>query len=308
MPQSPHGWIGDTAPIEARQETPLIAVPNVSEGRDAATLDAIGAAFTDAGARLLNRHEDPDHHRAVYTLAAAPGALAPALVAGAREAVARIDVNTPRGAHPHVGAIDVVPVVHVTDALRGAACAEALVVASDLADELDLPVFLYGELAGGRSRAELRSGGIERLAQRMASGELAADFGPQAPHPSAGATLVAARPPLVAFNVELAPPASFADARRIAEEIREGGAAGLAGVRAIAVELTSRGGTPQVSTNIEDPAAVPLAEVVEAVRRHVAVLAAEIVGLVPRAALEGFPEDVALPGFEASRQVIEDLI
>ena len=283
----------------------LLAVPNVSEGRDDATLDAIGEAFA-TGARVLDRHCDADHHRAVYSLAGAPGSLSAALLAGAREAVARIDLRGPRGQHPHVGAIDVVPLVHVRDAERGAACAEALVTAELLGDELHLPVFLYGVLAGGRTRAEVRRGGIANLAARIADGELRADFGPRRLHRSAGAVLVCARAPLVAFNLELAAPAHLGTAREIAESIREGGREGLPGLRAIAIELRSRGGVAQVSMNVEDPLALPLAAVVEAVSRHADIGGAEIVGLAPRGALEGFPAWLELRGFDPARQIIEN--
>jgi glutamate formiminotransferase/glutamate formiminotransferase/formiminotetrahydrofolate cyclodeaminase len=285
----------------------LLAVPNVSEGRDSETLDAIGAAFTAAGcSRLLDRHEDPDHHRAVYSLAGEPGILSAALLAGAAEALARIDLRAPRGQHPHIGAIDVVPLVHVSDAERGAACAEALVTADLLATELGLPVFLYGVLAGGRTRAELRRGGIENLARRIEAGELKPDYGPHRLHPSAGAVLVSARPPLVAFNLELEPPADLETARSIAAAIRESGDEGLPGLRAIGIELESRDSAAQVSMNVEDPHAVALASIVEAVARHADVAAAEIVGLVPRAALEGFPAEVAIRGFDPARQIIEN--
>ena len=278
----------------------LLAVPNVSEGRDLAVLDAIGAAFEAGGARLLDRHADFDHHRAVFTLAAQPGALATAVLAGVREAVDRIDLTRHAGEHTRVGAVDVAPIVFLEPADRGAACAEALVLADALAG-LDLPVFLYGALAGGRTRAELRRGGPEALAARIAAGELAPDAGPARLHPTAGAVLVAARPPLIAFNVELAPPATLATARQIAAQIREGGPEGLAGVRAIGLRLP-RGGIVQVSTNVEDHAATSPAQVVEAVRRHAPVAGAELVALAPRAALEGFPPDVPL----RNRALIED--
>jgi glutamate formiminotransferase/glutamate formiminotransferase/formiminotetrahydrofolate cyclodeaminase len=283
----------------------LLAVPNVSEGRDDATLDAIGEAFA-TGARVLDRHCDADHHRAVYSLAGAPGSLSAALLAGAREAVARIDLRAPRGQHPHVGAIDVVPLVHVSDAERGAACAEALVAAELLGGELHLPVFLYGVLAGGRTRADVRRGGIANLAARIADGELKADFGPRRLHRSAGAVLVCARPPLVAFNLELAAPAHLGTAREIAESIREGGREGMPGLRAIAIELRSRGGVAQVSMNVEDPLALPLAAVVDAVSRHADIAVAEIVGLAPRSALEWFPAWLELRGFDPARQIIEN--
>jgi glutamate formiminotransferase/glutamate formiminotransferase/formiminotetrahydrofolate cyclodeaminase len=283
----------------------LLAVPNVSEGRDPEVLEAIADAFA-SGARVLDRHADADHHRAVYSLAGAPGTLSQGLVAGAQEAVARIDLRAPRGQHPHIGAIDVVPLVHVSDAERGAACAEALLTADRLGGELRLPVFLYGALAGGRTRAELRRGGIANLAARIADEELTPDYGPRRLHPSAGAVLVCARPPLVAFNLELAAPAHLGTAREIAESIREGGREGLPGLRAIAIELVSRQRTAQVSMNVEDPLALPLAAIVDAVSRHADIAAAEIVGLTPRAALAGFPAELELRGFDPARQIIEN--
>jgi glutamate formiminotransferase len=270
----------------------LLAVPNVSEGRDAAVLDAIGAAFVAAGARLLDRHADPDHHRAVFTLAGEPGALHAALEAGARAAIERIDLTRHEGLHPNVGAIDVAPVVYRTPAQRGAAVAEALVLADDLG-RLGLPVFLYGALAGGRTRAELRRGGAEGLARRIAEG-LIPDFGPPTMHPTAGATLVAARPPLVAFNLELAPPATEDDARRIAVLLRESGAEGLPALRAIGLSLTAREGVAQVSCNVEDHEALPLAELLAAVERHAVVAEAELVGLAPEAAFAGWPDRVPI--------------
>jgi glutamate formiminotransferase / 5-formyltetrahydrofolate cyclo-ligase len=278
----------------------LLAVPNVSEGRDAAVLDAIGAAFAAGGARVLDRHADPDHHRAVFTLAAPPGELAGALATGAREVLDGIDLRSHAGLHPCVGALDVAPVVHRDATQRGAAVAEALVLA-DALGELGLPVFLYGALAGGRSRARLRAGGLEGLAARMADG-LRPDFGPPAPHPTAGVTLVAARPPLVAFNLELAPPAGLEDARRIAAAVREGGAEGLPGVRAIGLLLAAAGGLAQVSCNVEDHEAVALVALLQAVERHAQVAAAELVGLAPRDAFDGWPERVPI----RNRATIED--
>ena len=322
---------------------PLIAVPNVSEGRVRATIDAIAKAFTAQGkSRLLDVHSDVDHHRSVFTLAGVQGELSEALLAGARVAVERVDVGEGRdpadiGEHPHVGAVDVMPLVYLDAARRGAACAEALVVAHELGEGLGVPVLLYGELARGRARGELRRGGVRTLAARLSSGELHSDFGPSRLHPTAGATLVAAREPLVAFNLELAAPAGVEDARRIASLIREGGREGLEGVRAIGVALRRAGrddergdvgshdggtrartrahGAPpgervvaQVSMNVERPLEVPLRAVVEAVRRHARVARAEVVGLVPRAAMEGFPADVALGAFDADAHVIENAL
>jgi glutamate formiminotransferase len=243
------------------------------------------------GARLLDVHTDPHHHRSVFTLAGEPGRLHEALLEGAREAVARIDLSAHAGVHPRVGVLDVAPVVHRTDAERGAAVAEALLLAHRLGRDLGLPVYLYGALAGGRARSTLRAPG--------ALAGLAPDYGPPLLHPTAGATLVAARAPLVAFNVELAPPATLEDAKRIAAAIREGGPEGLPGVRALGLEA---GPLVQVSTNIEDHTRVTAAEVVAAVARQAAVSGAELVGLAPAAALEGL--DVPL----RNRRTLEDHI
>jgi glutamate formiminotransferase / 5-formyltetrahydrofolate cyclo-ligase len=280
--------------------TTLLAVPNFSEGRDRASIDAIGAAF---GRPPLDVHFDPDHHRTVFTLAGGPGELAGAVVAGARRALELIDVTSHDGAHPHVGAIDVAPIVYLDDADRGAATAEALVLADMLGDQLGLPVFLYGDLAGGRTRAELRRGGLTALAERIRNGEQRPDFGPRDLHATAGAVLVTARPPLVAFNVELAPPATLDDARAIAALIREGGAEELPSVRAIGIWLGHRG-IAQVSTNVEDHRRTALADVVEAVRRHAPVARAELVGLAPRAAFHQFPENLPVD----NKRLIEEAI
>lgn len=285
-----------------RSARTLLAVPNVSEGRDQITIDAIATAFS-GDARLLDVHTDPDHHRSVFTLAAGPGRLAEAIASGAREAVARIHLHKHEGVHPRVGALDVAPIVYLSEHDRGAACAEALVLADRLGDELELPVFLYGVLADGRARAEIRRGGPDALAQRIDRHEIRPDFGPPRLHPTAGATLVAARPPLVAFNVDLAPPADLETARSIAARIREGGTEGLPAVRAIGLHLAHQG-VAQVSTNIEDPLRTPLAAVVDAVARYATPLRTELVGLAPKAAVAGFPPDVPL----ANQRLIETLL
>jgi glutamate formiminotransferase len=290
------------------RELPLLTVPNVSEGRDAATITAIGRVFEQSPTRLLDVHTDPDHHRSVFSAAGRPGQLAPTLRKAAQVATERIDLRTPRGLHPHVGAVDVVPIVHLDKQSQGSACAEALMVADLIAHDLGIPVFVYGALAGGRTRAELRRGGLPILTARMRTGELRPDFGPTAPHPSAGATLVAARPPLVAFNLELAAPATLETAREIARRIREGGSEGLPGLRAIGLQLAARADVAQLSMNVENPHDLPLRTVVEVVRRHAEPITAEIVGLAPRAALEGFPADLPIPGFDPARHLIEDAL
>ena len=280
--------------------TTLLAYPNFSEGRDAARIATLTAAL---GAGLVDVHVDPDHHRTACTVLGRPGELAEAVLGGARAAVELVSLDAHEGVHPRVGALDVAPIVWLDDADRGAACAEALVLADRLAAELGLPVFLYGALAGGRTRAELRRGGRDELGRRIASGELRPEFGPPGLHPTAGATLVAARPPLVAFNVVLDASATLDDARAVAAAIREGGEAGLPGVRAIGVWLPGRG-VAQVSTNLDEPRRVSAAEVLAAVARRVSVAGAELVGLAPEAALREFPSDVALTG----RATIEDAL
>jgi glutamate formiminotransferase len=280
--------------------TTLLAVPNISEGRDRATVAAVAEAF---GLPVLDVHTDPDHHRSVFTLAGPPGQLAYAVVHGAAEATRRIDLEAHHGLHPWVGVVDVAPIVFLAPGDRGAACAEALVLGDALGEQLRLPVFLYGALADGRTRAELRRGGPTGLAARMEAGELTPDFGPPKLDPGAGAVLVGARPPLVAFNLELEAPATLADARRVAAAIREGGTEGLRGVRAIGLWL-EHAGVAQVSTNVEDHERVPLARVVQAVSRHFDVRAAELVGLAPAAAFKGFPTDVQV----RNKRLIEDAL
>ena len=282
----------------------LLSVPNVSEGSRPSAVDAIARAF--GRAQILGVHSDPDHGRSVFTLAAGQGDLAAALVAGARAAVELIDLRGHGGRHPHVGAIDVVPVVHLDDERRGPAVAEALTTAALLGDELELPVFLYGALATDPSRverADLRRGGPEGLARRIAAGELVPDYGPPRLDPRSGAVLVTARPPLVAFNVDLASD-DVELARRIAAGLRESGG-GLPGVRAIGLSLPARG-RAQVSTNVHDHRAVPLAEIVARVRAHAEVAEAELVGLAPAAAFDGFPDDVPLRDFDPRRDLIEN--
>ena len=285
----------------------LLGVPNFSEGRDGGLIERVTGQFA-AGTRLLDSHSDPIHNRTVLTLAGRPRAVGESLVRGAGACLMTIDMRRHEGAHPCVGALDVCPLVWTTAADRGAARTEALGVAEAIA-AAGVPVFLYGELASAperRERAFFRAGGIERLSERMVTGEIRPDLGPPAPHPSAGTTLVTARAPLAAFNL-LLEGAGMDGAQEIAASLRESGG-GLPGVRAIAVDLGAAGA--QISTNVHDPVAVPLVAVVERVRalaraEGAYVGACEVVGLVPEAALEGFPEDVAVPGFDPALHVIE---
>lgn len=285
----------------------LLAVPNLSEGSDEQRLGRLQTAF-GRGVKLLDRHTDSDHDRTVFTLAGQPGRLLEALIAGAEEALETIEMGSYRGVHPAVGALDVCPLVWLDPADREAARREAVAVAEQIAG-LGVPVFLYGELArdpGRAERAYFRNGGLPELWLRMEAGELRPDFGPPLPHRNAGATLVTARPPLAAFNVEL-DSGDLELARAVAAGLREAGE-GLPGVRAIGLVLGS--GRGQVSTNVHDPLTVSLAAVVERVRELAAPLGArpleaELVGLVPEAALAGYPEDVPMRGFDPDAHLIE---
>jgi glutamate formiminotransferase / 5-formyltetrahydrofolate cyclo-ligase len=284
-----------------------IAVPNFSEGRDAEATDAIAAAFSP-GVELIDRHSDAAHNRTVLTIVGGPDSMRQALISGARACIERIDMTVHEGEHPCIGALDVCPLVWLRRESRDAAAELALEVAIAIGD-LGVPVFLYGELASDERRRErsfARQGGMATLAERMQSGELKPDFGPTAPHPTAGATLVTARPPLAAFNIEL-DTADVEIARAIASQLRESGG-GLGGVRAIGTDLGERA---QVSTNIHDPVAVPLGAVIEEIRALAALhgtrpVAGEVVGLVPAAALRELPEDVPLRGFDPALHVIEN--
>jgi glutamate formiminotransferase / 5-formyltetrahydrofolate cyclo-ligase len=288
-------------------ETPLlIAVPNVSEGRDPAVLERLEGSVGPA--RVLDVHVDPDHNRAVFTLVGRQGALAAGLVGLAKAAVANIDLRTHDGVHPHVGALDVMPVVWLDAERRGAACAEALTAAALVGEDAEVPVFLYGDLATRpqhTERAWLRRGGPAGLAGRIESGELVPDYGPRRIHPTAGAVLATARRPLIAFNVDLVSD-DVELAKSIAAELREADG-GLPGVRALGLYLAARG-RAQVSTNVHDHLAVPLAEIVERVRARAPIAEAELIGLAPRAAFDGFPDDVPLHGFTPERHILEEAL
>jgi len=289
-------------------ENRLLAVPNVSEGADAGL---IGELRSSLGSRvtLLDEHSDPVHDRTVFTLAGDEAALLPALIRLAGVAIERIDLSRQVGAHPRIGAIDVCPIVWHHEALRSRAVGLAGAVAGRLG-ELGVPVFLYGELASTperRERSYFRRGGHVELTRRMREGELVPDTGPGVAHPSAGGVLVTARPPLAAFNLELAPGATLADGEAIATRLREAGG-GPVGVRAIAIRMAPD--RIQVSTNVHDPLAVPLADIVAAVRRlgeplGTRPVAAEIVGLVPAAALAGWPAGLPIVGGDGTTRTIE---
>jgi glutamate formiminotransferase len=287
-----------------------LAAPNCSEGAHEPTIEALADAVRSAGARLLDLHADPDHNRCVISAAGSPFALEDAMVALAGECLERIDLRRQTGVHPRVGALDVVPIVALVPEDLPIACELALAVANRIADDLALPVFLYGAVASHPDRVRphhFRQGGLDWLESEVAEGRIIPDFGPRRLHPSAGCVLVGARPPLIALNVWL-PEATAVDARVIAARVREAGG-GLPGVRALGFYLPEAG-MAQVSMNLEDYTVTSPAQAVEAVRREAARLGveggdSELVGLIPGAALRGSsPGALRLRGFRPG-QVLE---
>lgn len=285
-------------------------VANVSEGRNAAVIEAIAAALRSTGARLLDLHTDADHHRSVFTLAGSLAAVEDAALVLATECVARIDLRRHDGVHPRMGALDVVPFVPVAGATMVDCVGLARRVGARVAAELEVPVYLYGEAAvrpERRSLSALRGRGLSALGERMKGGEFAPDFGPASPHPTAGATAVGARSVLIAYNV-LLETADVAIARRIAAAVRES-QGGLCGVQALGFFLSTRG-RAQVSMNLVGP---HLPRVVDVFRRvsdlaetfGVSVRASEIVGLAPRAALKGASRENLLLGDDLAAHALE---
>jgi glutamate formiminotransferase len=281
----------------------LEAVPNVSEGRDRAVVDAIRDAFATS-AQLLDVHADPDHHRSVFTLAASRESLIEALVAGAARAVELIDLRRHEGVHPRIGAVDVVPLVPLRADDLGEAIDAARDTARQLGEELGLSVFLYGEGAGGRRPVFFRRGGLAELERRVTSGELAPNYGPRRLDPRSGATLVGARKPLVAYNVVLDTD-DVEVARRVASLVRES-SGGMPGVQAIGLRLP-RAEHVQVSMNVVDLDRSSLHEVFRRVEREaqalgVEVAGGELVGLVPEHVLhDAWEAGAEVPGVDETR-------
>ena len=282
---------------------PLESVPNVSEGRDARTLAALREAFS-APARLLDVHADADHHRSVFTLVGSGEELVETLLSGIRCATERIDLRRHAGAHPRIGAADVVPVVPLSPTDEDEAREAALSLADRVAAELDLPVFFYGRLTEDlREPAFFRRGGPEELQRRVEAGELRPDRGPDVLHPSAGGVLVGVRRPLVAFNVNLRSDDAEA-ARAIARVVRERDG-GFRGVRALGLDLP-RAGLVQVSMNVTDWQAAALHEIVhrivaEAEAHGIEVAGSELVGLMPAgAAIEAAGSALKIEGLDPS--------
>jgi glutamate formiminotransferase len=291
----------------------VVCVPNFSEGRRTEVIDAICDALAGVpGARLVYRQADAEHHRLDTTVVGLPDAVRASAMAGARAAVALIDMDEHRGGHPRMGAADVIPFVP----LRAISMEEVVEIArgfaKELADALDLPVYLYGQAAAVPEReslAEVRMGELEGLREAVERGERLPDFGPHRIG-RAGATAVGARKPLVAFNVYL--DGSAEDAKEVARSVRES-SGGLRAVRAIGFAVPERGGVT-VSMNLVDVEVTGIAAAFDAVseraaERGMAVRTSEIVGLVPAAALApGLEDHVRLEGFDATTQVLERLV
>jgi glutamate formiminotransferase / 5-formyltetrahydrofolate cyclo-ligase len=293
---------------------PLIeCVPNVSEGRDATIIGQLASAVERSGAALLDMHTDVDHHRSVFTIVGEPEVVERSVLALGRTAVELVDLTKHRGVHPRIGAIDVVPFVPLRGLSMREAVASAHRVGLVLAADCDVPVFFYAEAAARRDRRDLpsvRKGGFEQLAGRLCAPAWRPDAGPVVPHPTAGATVVGARRPLIAFNAVL-DSGDLVVAQAVARAIRTS-SGGLAAVQAMGVLLESRG-LAQVSMNLLDygltsPRTVSERLELEAGRRGTGVREYELVGCAPAPAFEHWPANLAaVAGLKATQLLDPDL-
>jgi glutamate formiminotransferase len=287
------------------------SVPNISEGRRPDVVAGIADALRAVpGLHVLDVQSDAAHNRSVLTLAGDIEPLAAAIPRLFERAIAAIDLRQHRGEHPRVGAVDVVPFIPISGATMADSVALAKRIAADVAARFGVPVFLYEEAASSpmrRNLEDIRRGEFEGLAAKMTEPGWAPDFGPRAPHPSAGASVIGARMPLIAYNINLATD-RLDVAKKIASAVRMSGG-GLRFVKAMGVALEDRG-IVQVSMNLTNYEQTPMFRVFELVRREaerygVQVLESEIVGLVPQAALTAAAEYyLRLAGFSAD-QVLE---
>jgi glutamate formiminotransferase len=282
-------------------ESLLESVPNFSEGSRPETLDALADAIRGtAGVWLLDRTADPDHQRSVYSLAGYPGRVMTAVEQAVEVAIERIDMRTHRGSHPRIGAVDVIPFVPLGDSTMAQCIDGARTFGARLADRFGLPVFLYAEAALRSDRrllADLRRPGFEGLAEAMREPDHVPDFGPSRPHPTAGATIVGARPFLIAWNIQLST-TDVRIARRLASRVRERDG-GLPAVQALGIDLPSQG-CVQLSMNLLDHARTPLWLVWERVAdlaraEGVSMLDSELIGLAPAQALLDVAEHIGVP-------------
>ena len=291
--------------------SPLLeCVPNVSEGRAAHILESIADAVrTVPGITLADIHADPDHHRSVFTLVGPPRAVEQAALALASAVFAEVDMRRHHGMHPRLGALDVLPFVPLRDVTMADAAAMARRVGQEIAAAHQLPVYLYGAAATRperRTARDIRRGEYEGLPARLADPAWAPDLGPATFVPRLGAVMAGARDVLIAYNVWLLS-RDLDAARAIARTIRES-SGGLPAVQALGIRLEQRGAV-QVSMNLVDYRRTGIGQaydavIAEAARRGIRSDRAELVGLTPRAALEGRPPDtVGLPGLGAARYI-----
>ena len=286
-------------------------VPNVSEGRRPDVVEALVAAIGRVpGVRVLDYSSDASHNRSVLTLAGAAAPLKNAILALVDRALGAIDLRSHTGEHPRVGAVDVVPFVPIEGASMADCVALAKETAAEVAQRFGVPVYLYEEASDNPARKNLediRRGEFEGLAAKMARPEWRPDYGPAAPHATAGAIVIGARMPLIAYNINLATD-RLDVAKKIAAGIRHS-SGGFRYVKAMGITLEDRG-VVQVSMNLTNFEKTPIFRVFETVKREAArygvnVLESEIVGLVPAAALVRAAEHfLQLEGFTAD-QVLE---
>jgi glutamate formiminotransferase / 5-formyltetrahydrofolate cyclo-ligase len=287
-------------------------VPNVSEGRRADVVATMAEAIRQVpGVRLLNHSSDASHNRSVFTMVGDAAGLEAAIMALFERAMADIDLRSHRGEHPRMGAVDVVPFIPIEGATMADCVVLARKVGAAVAGRFSVPVYLYEEASANPARRNLediRRGEFEGLAAKMASEGWTPDFGGPGPHPTAGAAVIGARMPLIAYNINLATD-RLDVAKKIAAAIRFS-SGGFRYVKAMGIALQDRG-IVQVSMNLTNYEKTPVFRVFEAVRREAArygvdVLESEIVGLVPSAALADAAEYyLRLAGFTRD-QVLEN--
>ncbi len=265
-------------------------VPNLSEGRNLETVERIADVVRSKGCHVLDIHTDADHNRSVLTIVGGPGDVVRGIVSMVEAAIPLIDIRSHEGAHPRIGAVDVVPFVPLESSSLVQCVTAAKEAGATIGEVLEIPVYLYGAAAScadRRNLADVRREGLRGLAERIKDGAGRPDFGPACVHPTAGAVAVGARDFLVAYNINLETD-NLEVARAIASAIRAAND-GLPGVKALGLPLRSRG-LVQVSMNLTDVEATSVAKAFERVaeladRHGVRVLESEIVGLAPRVAL-----------------------
>jgi glutamate formiminotransferase / 5-formyltetrahydrofolate cyclo-ligase len=302
---------GSTA-LESDAFMLIECIPNVSEGRRPEIISGMASAISAVpGVRLLDHSSDPSHNRSVFTLVGDADGVERAILALFDRAVADIDLRGHSGEHPRLGAVDVVPFVPIEGVTMAGCVTLAKKVGAEVAARFKIPVYLYEEASSNPARKNLediRRGEFEGLAAKMTAPEWAPDFGPSAPHPSAGAAVIGARMPLIAYNINLATD-RLDVARKIAAAIRQS-SGGYRFVKAMGITLEDRG-IVQVSMNLTNFEKTPIFRVFETVKREaarygVSVLESEIVGLVPSAALTAAAEFyLQIDGFKAE-QVLEN--